>query len=458
MPKITKSTAIKAQQFVNQYPTEFMLNSSKELFCCICSTKVKCDKTHYVESHRNTQKHQLNEASFAKQPKLATDNEIDGKTFSQRLTSAFLSADIPLKKIANPAIRGFFMAIGHPLPSESTCRNNVEKIHLDILEKVKDIVYNEDVFIMFDETSIGKDSYSNTLIGIVSKPEATFLVECRPLSSSLNAAEVCRIIDEVLRRFNIDRNRFVLLISDAARYMTAAGKNLKVFYPNMFHVTCLAHLLHNCCLKVRSFYTKVDKVISTIKAATVRNKERRNLFADIGYPPEPILTRWGSWLSAALYYAQNLVQVRSIFDAITGEELVRRAKDALNQPGLEQDLRDIVSNYSCLIKNVDLIENSTLGLQDAHKMITDLQFENDPCQIGKYIIRRLQENGINEIINMSNAAINPELYSKLMKCQATSCSVERSFSMLNKILAKDRNFKPSNIQFYIVAKFNSSLV
>ena len=458
MPKITKPPAIKAQHFANQYPTEFMLNSSKELFCRICSTTVKCDKTHYVESHRNTQKHQSNGASLAKQPKLASDKEKDGKTFTQRVTSAFLSADIPLKKIADPAIRELFKTMGHPLPSESTCRNNVEKIHFDILEKIQDIVSYEDIFIVFDETTIGKESYSNTLIGTVSKPEVTYLVECRPLSSSLNAAEVCRIIDEVLRQFNIERNRFVLLISDAARYMTAAGRNLKVFYPKMFHVTCLAHLLHNCCLKVRSSYTKVDRLISTIKAATVRNKERRNLFANIGYPPEPVLTRWGSWLSAALYYAKNLVEVRSIFDTITGEELVRRAKDALNQPGIDQDLRDIVSNYSCLIENVDLMEKSSLGLQQAHKIVTDLQFENDPCQIGNYITKRMQENGINEIINMSNDEISPEMYSRLMKCQATSCSVERSFSILNKILAKDRNFKPSNLQFYVVAKFNSFLV
>ena len=81
MPKLPKSPAFKAQQFVSQYPSEFMLNSSNDLFCRICTTTVKSDKTHYVESHRKTQKHQSISVSLAKQPKLAADGESDGKTF-----------------------------------------------------------------------------------------------------------------------------------------------------------------------------------------------------------------------------------------------------------------------------------------------------------------------------------------------------------------------------------------
>ena len=62
------------------------------------------------------------------------------------------------------------------------------------------------------------------------------------------------------------------LLSDAARYTQAAGKTLKRLYPRLFHVTCLAHLLHNCAIKVRAHYTAVDEVIARVKAATVKNK------------------------------------------------------------------------------------------------------------------------------------------------------------------------------------------
>ena len=370
MPKQTAPLHQKIQVFVEKYPSEFMVNSMKQLFCKICSTAVKCDKAQQVEAHRATQKHTSRSSNLAKQPKIAAEKEVDGRTFSERITTAFLSADIPLKKISHPAIKDLFSSMNHILPSESSCRNNVEQLYHEVCLKIKKIVENEDIFIVFDETSIGKESYAHTLIGTISKPEVTYLIECRPLLTSLNAQEVSRIIDEILKQFSIQRERFLLLISDAARYMTAAGRNLKVFYPKMFHVTCLAHLLHNCCLRIRSYFPKVDRLIATVKASTVRNKERRELFRTVGFPPEPVVTRWGSWLSAASYYAENLVNVRNIFEIINENgELVKRAKEALNSHGLEYDLCCIISDYSCLIENVDIMEKSTLGIKDAIKII-----------------------------------------------------------------------------------------
>jgi len=52
----------------------------------------------------------------------------------------------------------------------------------------------------------------------------------------------------------------------------AAGNVLKSLYPKLFHVTCVAHLLHNCAMKVKSHFHDVDQLIASIKAATVKNK------------------------------------------------------------------------------------------------------------------------------------------------------------------------------------------
>ena len=41
-------------------------------------------------------------------------------------------------------------------------------------------------------------------------------------------------------------------------------------------------------------------------------------------------------------------------------------------------------------------------------------------------------------------------------CQPTTASVERSFSMLNKLLAKDRNFLPQNVKHYMCVHYNLS--
>ena len=57
--------------------------------------------------------------------------------YVDRVTKAFLYADIPLGKISNPAIKELFESMGNILPSESTCRRNEKKINVEIIERNK---------------------------------------------------------------------------------------------------------------------------------------------------------------------------------------------------------------------------------------------------------------------------------------------------------------------------------
>ena len=77
--------------------------------------------------------------------------------------------------------------------------------------------------------------------------------------------------------------------------MIAAGVTLKCLYLKLFHVTCVAHLLHNCAMKIKSHFEDVDKLIAKIKAVTIKNNTRQAKFSAIGYPSQPVPTRWGSW-------------------------------------------------------------------------------------------------------------------------------------------------------------------
>ena len=88
--------------------------------------------------------------------------------------------------------------------------------------------------------------------------------------------------------------------------MIAAGITLKSLCPKLFHVTCVAHLLHNCAMKIKSHFEDVDQLIAKVKAVTTQNKTRQAKFSALGFPPQPVSTRWGIWLNAALYYVKNL--------------------------------------------------------------------------------------------------------------------------------------------------------
>ena len=63
----------------------------------------------------------------------------------------------------------------------------------------------------------------------------------------------------------------VFLVFDATKYMVAAGAILKSPYPKLFHMICVAHLLHKCAKKVRSRFQDVDQLIAKVKSATVEN-------------------------------------------------------------------------------------------------------------------------------------------------------------------------------------------
>ena len=73
--------------------------------------------------------------------------------------------------------------------------------------------------------------------------------------------------------------------------MSLAGKTLKELYLSLMHVNYVAHLLHNGALRVH--FKNIDEAIATIKAAAIKNKDRRKDFYDTGLPSplDPVFTR-----------------------------------------------------------------------------------------------------------------------------------------------------------------------
>ena len=67
---------------------------------------------------------------------------------------------------------------------------------------------------------------------------------------------------------------------------------------------------------------------------------------------------------------------------------------------------------------------------------------------------RYSQNDIKNIIDNSQIVYDQKTINMLQKCPATTILVERSFSMLNNLLAKDRIFRRENIAKYLKAKMN----
>ena len=230
--------------------------------------------------------------------------------------------------------------------------------------------------------------------------------------------------------------------------MSSAGKTLKELYPSLMHVICVARLLHNCAMRVRAHFLNIHKVIATTKAATIKNKDRKKDFHDAGLPspPDPVITRWATWLRAALYYSDNLPAVCTIVNNWTSAGLlVSRRKDAINVEDLVSDLVKI-NQYRALAAKVEFLEGSACTITEAYGLLKNMLFDDDPCAIKNHIKKRLSNSDLEAIINCTNLTIDQTSYALLQKAQPTSAAVERSFSMLSKLLRKDRNFDVKNVK------------
>ena len=210
----------------------------------------------------------------------------------EKLTKAFLSADIPLYKHNNTHIKNLFHHIGHRLPSETTCIDE-EALQLseDELKQIQNAVHDKQIFVIVDESILSGKHYLNILVGNLETPDVSYLYDCQPLKCAPNSNIIVQALDDVVRNLGINRSFFCLLLSDAAKYMIAAGITLKSLYPKLFHMMCVAHLLHNCAMKIKSHFEDVDQLIAKVKAATIKNKTRQAKFSAIGYPPQPVPTR-----------------------------------------------------------------------------------------------------------------------------------------------------------------------
>jgi hypothetical protein len=136
--------------------------------------------------------------------------------------------------------------------------------------------------------------------------------------------------------------------------------------------------------------------------------------------------------------------------------LVTKAKAAVNDSKVIQSLVQISRDYVQLSKMIKKMESSKYSIVEAYNDLNNLDFKQDSAKISNYITKRLEKNkDLDDIVHVKNTrTVSPALLAELQCCQPTSAAVERSFSLLGKILRKDRNFLPSNIGKYVCLNYN----
>ena len=100
--------------------------------------------------------------------------------------------------------------------------------------------------------------------------------------------------------------------------------------------------------------------------------------------PEPILTHWGTWLSAAIYCAEHLKDNKNVFGDLdeTEASCIAKAKYHSSVPLLLLPLHNIKTHFCFLPEAILRLESATLSLKDALDIINNVSRKEIPGPVG----------------------------------------------------------------------------
>ena len=491
MPRVSQSKTQKLGNYVREFGENVFSTDNSVLYCKLCLTTVNINKRYFVLQHLKSARHKkaVSESSeniastsqaVSLSPSLPSRDQ-----FHQDLCKAFIDADIPLWKLGNQSLKSFLNKYTERnIPDESTLRKYyVDKYYTKTMDKIRYELVNKKIWISIDETtdSLGRH-FANVVVGsLENDPSKIYLLTTDTLNVT-NSSTIAQLFTSSLGLLWLDGikyNNVLLFVTDAAPYMRKAATALKVLFPNMIHITCLVHGLHRIAEEVRSLFEDVDRLIANGKKIYLKSPIRCAHFKQhapsLNLPPQPILTRWGTWLSAAFYYASNYDLLYKIFNELNSEDAssIRIVQDLMCKTNVRNDLIFIYTYFKQIPTTISKMEERNLALTESLKLFDETIecVSKAPGEKGMAIALKCEKVkianiGLKEIDNIRKVLegkteqcvenLSPCDIASFKHAPLTSVEVERSFSKLKYILSDRRlNFTCDNFRKVIVASCNN---
>ncbi|KAL4092042.1 hypothetical protein QTP88_026616 [Uroleucon formosanum] len=399
MPKTKQSATNRLNSFVLEYGTDIFKTDGSILFCKLCEVKINSDRKFVVTQHVNNEKHKRavirkNEKNKNSEIQQLVANTPKKCLFSHDLCKALLSANIPLYKISNPQLKSFLEKYtSREIPSDSTLRKTyVNDIYEETMKNIREQIKGNKIWVSIDETTDSEGRYvANVIIGTLNTdaPGKTYLLTTEVLEKANNST-IVKLFDHsmfVLWPNGIRHDDVLLFVTDAAPYMVKAGQTFQSLYSKMIHLTCLAHGIHRVAENIREKFKKVDKLISRVKQVFLKAPSRVLVFkseapATIPLPPEPILTRWGTWIIAASYYCKYYQVIRRVLLSLNAEDAisVKEAQQLIQEPDMEANLVYIHSNFGFIPEYITKLETQYISLSEALSAVKYVQNKLNDCE------------------------------------------------------------------------------
>lgn len=246
----------------------------------------------------------------------------------------------------------------------------------------------------------------------------------------------------------------------------------------MCHLTCVLHGISLICEKIRSVFDDVNDLVANVKKVFIKAPLRVRLFKDlcpdVPLPPEPVVTRWGTWLSAAIYYESYLDSIKLVIDNMDdeGAASIIRAKRAIALPNTKFSLNIIKSHFGFLTDILKKLQAGQMKLNDSLEL---LQIVEDKVNLLENPLLKVVKDKMNNVLrkNVGLAKVREIMqaikggqivdgytYEEVLAftfAPVTSVDVERSFSMYKGFSRDNRPFDGENKSMYFMLYFNNNI-
>lgn len=455
---------------------EIFSSNGEFIICRLCRTQTRGWKRAFIERHCNTKKHKASVALLEQEVNKVPSTSLSSRksTFFRDVCEMMVGANIPFHKVENVFFKNFIEKYTEKqLPSESTLRKNyLPDCYADVLNQIRKAVGNNKIWVSVDETTDETGRFvAHVVVGTLSPdgPGEKFLLTAEVLDK-VNHASIVTLFENSMSLLwpdGVKRENILLLVTDGAAYMMKAGRQIKLSYPNICHMTCLAHCLHRVAETVRSSYPDVDRFISNMKKIFLKAPTRlqvfKNIAPEIPLPPKPIITRWGTWLDAASYYAKYYEKIVDVLAVLNSEDCssVAIAKELVSEQ-LRDHIMYIEQKFKDLSKYIKLLETSAMEISKSLKVVQDLstaldQVREGPAQAVTQKLKTIIDKNVgysdlcqirDQLASTENQTHNSDSeYIQYFKfAPVTSCDVERSFSRLKSVLTIEKVFNSKTFE------------
>ena len=431
-----------------------------------------------IEKHCTSEKHKRSlELARKRQTVIQSGQALSKNEFWAELTTMLVRSNIPISSVEGEDSKQFMEKwTKKVLPSESTLRKNyLEGEYLDQMKKIKNAAENKDIYIIVDETTdVRGKAVAAVLIGILgddelSKPQLFNVVELE----RTNATTITQIVNTTFMEINgcEKYEKLRLFMTDAASYMIKAGSDLKSLYPNLLHVTCMAHGVQRVVDLIRENHPYTDELVANMKAIFTNCSRRKRLWTEkteLPLPPEPVIVRWNTWLKAALFYCDNFEKTAEFLESLEDESSnITSAKNLIKDPHLFLELAYLKGQFSHITSVItQLQERVTLDkavqlVQDFKNTLTDHYAEKfDQVLLRNPDWQRVLSFGqilLGTFTGVDKNLVPADAYT-FKNAPIVSVDVERCFSYMNRLLSPQRQrLTTEHIRWYLVIMWNHSV-